>query len=128
MTDEWLTYYTSRAAIDPGSSSHWLALDYCGQKRELGAFGERIRWKNDALFDVPLVSQFALLWCKHAVTSRGGIRGAYSFPFGRISASLSRGTRLNVFLNHFTFCGPGNDPAAITDIGNTTFELKYSLR
>ncbi len=136
------TYYTSRAvpqgytnqgrvlgaAIGPGSSSHWLALDYFGPQWEVGVFGERIRWNNDALFDIPLVSRNALLWCKPDVTIRGGIRGAYSLPFGRVSASLSRGKRMNVFFNHFTVCGRDENPAAITDVGNTTFELKYSFR
>lgn len=36
--------------------------------------------------------------------------------------------RMDVFFQHFTFCGRGNDPQAITDIGNTTLELKYSFR
>lgn len=136
------TYYTSRAvpqgytnqgrvlgaAIGPGSSSHWLALDYFGPRWEVGVLGERIRWNNDALFDIPIVTQFALLWCKHDVTIRGAIRGAYLFPFGRVSASLSRGKRMNVFFNHFTVCGRDEAPTAIADVGNTTFELKYSFR
>ena len=136
------TYYTSRAVpqgythqgrvlgagIGPGSSSHWLALDYFGPNWEVGLFGERIRWNNDALWDVPLITPFELLWCKHDVTVRGGIRGVASTPIGRFSASLSTGKRMNVFFQHFTPCGRDEDPLALNDITNTTLELKYSLR
>ena len=136
------TYYTSRAVpqgytnqgrvlgagIGPGSSSHWLALDYFGPNWEVGLFGERIRWNNDALWDVPLITPFELLWCKHDVTVRGGIRGVASTPIGRFSASLSTGKRMNVFFQHFTPCGRDEDPLALNDINNTTLELKYSFR
>ena len=136
------TYYTSRtvpqgytnqgrvlgAGIGPGSSSHWLALDYFSRNWEIGAFGERIRWNNDALFDIELPTPSTLPWCKHDVTIRGGIRGAYSFPFGRVRVSLSQGKRMNAYFNHFTVCGRDADPLAITDIRTTTLELKYSFR
>ena len=136
------TYYTSRAVpqgytnqgrvlgagIGPGSSSHWLALDYFGPSWELGLFGERIRWSNDALWDVPLIPATERRWCKHDVTVRGGIRGGVSTPIGRFSASLSTGKRMNVFFQHFSGCAVDEDPTAITDINNTTLELKYSLR
>ena len=134
------TYYTSRAVpqgythqgrvlgagVGPGSSSHWLALDYFGPNWEVGLFGERIRWNNDALFDVPRIASDP--WCKHDVTVRGGIRGGASTPIGRFSASLSTGKRMNVFFQHFTVCGRDEDPTALVDINNTTLELKYSLR
>ena len=136
------TYYTSRAVpqgytnqgrvlgagIGPGSSSHWLALDYFGPSWEVGLFGERIRWSNDALWDVPLIPPDGRLWCKHDVTVRGGIRGGALTPIGRFSASLSTGKRMNVFFQHFSGCAVDEDPTAITDINNTTLELKYSLR
>ena len=136
------TYYTSRAVpqgythqgrvlgagIGPGSSSHWLALDYFGPNWQVGLFGERIRWNNDALWDIPLIDPTEVLWCKHDVTIRGGIRGVVSTPIGRFSASLSTGKRMNVFFQHFTPCGRDEDPLALNDITNTTLELKYSLR
>ena len=138
------TYYTSRAvlqgytnqgrvlgaAIGPGASSHWLALDYFGQSWEVGLFGERIRWNNDALWDVPIVAPPvpSAHFCKHDVTVRAGIRGGTSTPFGRFTASLSTGKRMNVFFGHFTGCLNFEDPTEITDINNTTLELKYSLR
>ena len=135
------TYYTSRAvpqgythqgrvlgaAIGPGASSHWLALDYFGPTWEVGLFGERIRWNNDALWDNPLVTRSAR-WCKHDVTVRAGIRGGLSTAIGRFSASLAAGKRMNVFFQHFTICGRDEDPAALIDINNKTLELKYSLR
>jgi hypothetical protein len=136
------TYYTSRrvaqgytnqgrvlgAGIGPGSSSHWLALDYFGPSWEVGLFGERIRWNNDALMDLPVIPYTDRLWCKHDVTIRAGIRGGASTPIGRFTASLSTGKRLNVFFQHFTVCGRSPIPPAVIDINNTTLELKYSLR
>ena len=136
------TYYTSRrvpqgytnqgrvlgAAIGPGASSQWLALDYFGPSWEVGIFGERVRWNNDALLDLPVIPYTDRLWCKHDVTLRGGIRGGASTPIGRFSASWSAGTRLNVFFQHFTVCGRSPIPPAVIDINNTTLELKYSLR
>ena len=136
------TYYTSRrvpqgytnqgrvlgAAIGPGASSHWLALDYFGPSWEVGLFGERVRWNHDALLDLPVIPFTERLWCKNDVTLRGGIRGGASTPIGRFSTSLSTGTRLNVFFQHFTVCGRSPIPPAVIDINNTTLELKYSLR
>ena len=136
------TYYTSRAvlqgytnqgrvlgaAIGPGASSHWLALDYFGPSWEVGLFGERVRWNNDALWDIPLVIPTSDHFCKHDVTVRAGIRGGASTPFGRFTASLSTGKRMNVFFGHFTVCGRLQDPTTFIDINNTTLELKYSLR
>ena len=136
------TYYTSRrvpqgytnqgrvlgAAIGPGSSSHWLALDYFGPSWQVGLFGERVRWNNDALLDLPVIPFTDRLWCKHDVTVRGGIRGVASTPIGRFSASLSTGTRLNVFFQHFAVCGKEPGPPDVIDIKNSTLELKYSLR
>ena len=92
----------------------------------MGLFGERIRWNNDALFDVPRIASDP--WCKHDVTVRAGIRGGASTPIGRFSASLSTGKRVNVFFQHFTVCGRDEDPTALIDINNTTLELKYSFR
>ena len=116
------------ALIGPGASSHWLALDYLGPSWEVGLFGERVRWNNDALLDLPVIPFTERLWCKPDVTVRGGIRGGAYTPIGRFSASLSTGTRLNVFFQHFTVCGRSPIPPAVIDITNTTLELKYSLR
>jgi hypothetical protein len=58
------TFYTSRAvpqgythrgqaigaAIGPGSSSQWLALDFLADRVRLGVFGTRIRWNTDAMY------------------------------------------------------------------------------
>ena len=65
-------YYTSRAviqgythdgrvlgaAIGPGASSHWLALDYFRSSWDVGLFGEWVRWDNDAMWTVPVLSRF----------------------------------------------------------------------
>ena len=92
------TYYTSRAVpqgytnqgrvLGAGIGSQgrpvigwpWITSVQTGK---WGLFGERIRWNHDALWDVPLITPFALLWCKHDVTIRGGIRGVATTPIGR---------------------------------------------
>ena len=138
-------YYTSRAviqgythdgrvlgaAIGPGASSHWLALDYFRSSWDVGLFGERVRWDNDAMWTVPVLSRFGSNSCHRDVTLRGGIRLAFAGPFGRVAASVSRANRMNVFFQNFADCPKGvNNPDGIglTDIRNTTLELKYSLR
>ena len=138
-------YYTSRAviqgythdgrvlgaAIGPGASSHWLALDYFRSSWEVGLFGQWVRWDNDALWTVPVLSRYGSNSCHRDVTLRGGIRLAFAGPFGRVAASLSRANRMNVFFQNFADCPKGvNNPDGIglTDIRNTTLELKYSLR
>jgi hypothetical protein len=103
-------------------------LDYFGPSWDVGLFGERIRWNNDAWGDIPPIPAIAALWCKHDVTVRGGIRGGASTPIGRFTASLSTGQRMNVFFQHFTECGDREDSTLLIDTNNTTLELKYSLR
>lgn len=138
-------YYTSRAvvqgythhgrvlgaAIGPGASSHWLAVDYLRPIWEFGLFGEWIRWDNDALWSAPALSRFGSNSCHRDVTLRGGIRLGFTGPFGRVAASLSRANRMNVFFQNFADCPKGHqnpEGIGLTDIRNTTLELKYSLR
>ena len=135
------TYYTSRAvvqgythegrvlgaAIGPGASSHWLAIDYLAPTWQVGLFGGRIRQFNDALYDAPLLGEFYLKLCHHDVSLWGGVRAAYDGPLGKLEASLAAGQRMNLHFQHFTVCGLDANPDAITDVNNTTFELRYSV-
>ena len=139
-------YYTSRAvlqgytnegrvlgaAIGPGASSHWMALDYFGSNWQVGLYGERVRWDNDGFWGVPILNRDGHKWCQHDVTVRGGLRLAYAAGFGRVAASLSRGKRMNVFFQNPSSCprglGAGPRNTVFTDIHNTTFEFKYSVR
>ena len=97
---EWYTSrrvpqgYTHRgrvlgAAIGPSGSSQWLALDWLGQRWQLGAFGTRIRWENEALYS------YAREFRRADLTLLGGVRA-----FGRlgpleVQASYAASVRLN---------------------------------
>ncbi|HEX9580165.1 MAG TPA: hypothetical protein VF970_03590, partial [Gemmatimonadales bacterium] len=136
------TYYTSRAVIQgytnqgqvlgagigPGSSSHWLAVDYVAPSWEAGLFGSRIRWENDALYTVPLLSPFLSYWCMHDVSLTAGVRGAVVGPWGAVSASLSTGTRYNTFFQNSLVCGRDFRPEQAVDTRLTRLEAKWALR
>ncbi len=132
------TYYTSRtavqgytnqgrvlgAAIGPGSSSHWLALDYIAPRWQVGAFGQWVRWEADALYDIPR----PLGPCMHDVSVLGGVRGGYAGPIGTVSASVMTGTRMNVFFRNYTVCDVARLTGPVLDVNNTTLEIRYTAR
>jgi hypothetical protein len=136
------TYYTSRAvvqgytqrgkvigaAIGPGASSQWLAADYVAPSWRAGVFVGRVRWDNDALYELPLLN-FAgneNRWCAHDVSLLTGARGAYASPWGRFEGALTLAQRLNVFFHNFSVCGVDADRFDIHDELNTTIELRFT--
>ncbi len=136
------TYYTSRAvvqgytqrgqiigaAIGPGASSQWLAADYLALTWRAGVFAGRIRWDNDALYELPLLNTAGNenRWCAHDVSLLTGARGAYSSPWGRLEGAVTVAQRLNVFFHNFSVCGVDADPFDIHDELNTTIELRIT--
>lgn len=114
------------AAIGPGASSQWLALDYFAPKWRFGLFGGRIRWNDDALYLFP--SYYPNKWCSHDVSLFGGIVAALTSPWGRIETSVTAGERLNVFFYHLTWCGSTAAPQDILDARNTTLRLSFTPR
>lgn len=136
------TFYTSRAvvqgyteqgqvigaAIGPGASGQWLAADYIAPIWRAGVFFGRIRWDNDALYDLPLLNSAGNenRWCANDVSLLTGARGAYASRFGRIEGSLTVAQRLNVFFHNFSVCGVDADPFDIRDELNTTIELRFT--
>jgi len=133
------TYYTSRAvlqgytndgqvlgaAIGPGASSHWLALDYVTPRWQVGVFGSRIRWNNDALYSVPLPNPYIAYWCMHDVSLAAGLRASYAGRFGWVSGGLSTGPRFNTYFQNSSVCGRDFRPEQALDLRNTTLELKW---
>ena len=123
--------YTQRgqvigAAIGPGASSQWLAVDYFAPAWRFGAFAGRIRWDDDALYTFP--GYYPNKWCAHDVSLFGGVTGALQGRFGRVQATVTRGERLNVFFYHLTWCNP--PPVAqndVLDVLNTTLEVRMTL-
>ena len=134
------TFYTSRrvvqgytqqgqvigAAIGPGSSSQWLAVDYVAPTWRVGVFGGRIRWDDDALYSFTPTTFVGSKYCSHDVSLFGGVSGATAGRWGKIAAAVSRAERLNPFFNHRTGCGPYQAPGDYLDVGNTTLIIRLS--
>jgi len=105
--------YTNRgqslgAAIGPGSSSQWIALDYVLPSWEVGLNLTRIRWMNDAMSQ----RDYGLSgWCQHDVSLLPGIRGAARTRFGTVAMDYSAGWRINTFFENTSGCptSPGRD-------------------
>ena len=98
--------YTQRgqvvgAAIGPGASSQWVALDHLAPTWEYGGFLGRIRWENDALYRTQVPTLF-----KHDVTVLAGLRGARRTPVADFTVQASLGYRYNyLFQNGFANYG-----------------------
>jgi len=87
--------YTQRgqvigAAIGPGASSQWIAVDWLAERWQLGTFVGRIRWDNDALYRVPGASYF-----DHDVSVLGGARGAWRSGLVDFAIDLTAAQRYN---------------------------------
>lgn len=120
--------YTQRgqplgAAIGPGSSSQYLAMDYVAPDWSLGAFGERIRWNEDAHAQTPYPSFKG--WCENDVSLLWGLRARWLNRFSALTASFSTGYRYNVFFQMFAACPyqPAIDPGRVIDLRNSTVRV-----
>jgi hypothetical protein len=60
------------AAIGPGSSSQWLALDYLKGNRNAGVFAGRIRWDTDAYYTQPT----SVVYLAYDVSIFAGLRAS----------------------------------------------------
>ncbi|MEX2156135.1 MAG: hypothetical protein WD773_04790 [Gemmatimonadales bacterium] len=133
------TFYTSRravqgytqrgqvigAAIGPGASSQWLAVDYVAPRWRVGLFGGRVRWEDDALYFFPNTAISLNKWCSHDVSLLGGVSLGGETRWGRVHMTLTRSERLNTFFYHLTQCGLV-DPQLVRDVPNTTLQLRFS--
>jgi hypothetical protein len=117
--------YTQRgqvigAAIGPGASSQWLALDWFERHWQLGGFLGRIRWDNDALYRRPGSTFF-----HHDVSVFGGIRGGWRTPWTDFSAELTAAHRYN-YLFQNGLVSPGG--FRTVDVNNLTLVLAATPR
>lgn len=78
------------AAIGPGSQSQFIGADYYAPRWQLGAFAERVRNQNDALYRV-----FGTGLFHHDVTIGGGLRGGLRLPYLDARAELTANNRVN---------------------------------
>lgn len=119
--------YTQRgqvlgAAIGPGGSSQWLAVDRVSPRGSFGVTFSRVRWNEDvrALYDWPAY----LGYCNHDVSVLPGVRGGHTLGAGYLSGELIVGTRLNAFFQNQSGC-PTGGPSKI-DEHNTTLSISYT--
>lgn len=107
------------AAIGPGASSQWLAVDYVKPGWRLGTFGGRIRWNEDvhSNFGFPAYAAY----CNHDVSMYGGIRGARTGRLGSLTADLTIQNRLNAFFQNAGGCPYDRH----LDIHNITLAISF---
>lgn len=117
--------YTQRgqvvgAAIGPGASSQWIALDRLAPRWQLGAFVGRIRWDNDAMY-----RQSAPTFWRHDVSLISGLRGAWRTPLTDFSAEFTVARRYN-YLFQNGIASPGG--YRTVDVNNVTLALAATPR
>lgn len=118
--------YTNRgqvlgAAIGPGASSQWLAVDYLKPSWRLGAFLGRIRWNQDVHNHAGLPVYVG--YCSQDVTIYPGIRGGTQGRFGALTADLSIQNRLTPFFQNGGGC-PNNGRRL--DISNNSLSVTFA--
>jgi len=128
-----LSFYTSRvvpqgftqrgqvigAPIGPGGSSQLLAIDYMPPTWDVGLFGERIRWNDDAYYrQLTGISFFS-----HDVSVLGGIRGTVKAMGSTIHAELSLTHRFNFMFQNLR---GGFGPLSGNDVHNETLRIWWS--
>jgi len=79
------------AAIGPGASSQWIALDLQRRESSVGVFGGRVRWNNDGYHRFPS----PLLITGHDVGLQGGVRGHLRLGAISIAGEYAATQRLN---------------------------------
>ena len=89
------------AGIGPSGSSQWLAVDWSAPEWQVGLFGTRIRWENEALYS------YAPEFRRADLTLMGGIRGSGRVGPLEVEASYASSIRLN-YLFQATRLGPND--------------------
>lgn len=115
---------TLGAAIGPGASSQWIAIDHVRPRWDAGVIGQRIRWNNDAMytyFDFPPGTG----WCEFDVTLAPGARGSARTPWGRVAAEFQLQNRMNYFFQNSSGCPKG---PFRRDLRNKYMSVSWSLR
>jgi hypothetical protein len=103
------------AAIGPGASSQWLAIDYLADRWGAGLTGSRIRWENDTMYNVfPFRTPVG-----HDVSLLGGVRAHLEIFGWHLFAHYEGGPRLNYLFQ--------NESPTLSDI-RAVDVVNHSLR
>jgi hypothetical protein len=108
------------AAIGPGASSQFVALDFIDPSWSFGIFAGRIRWNEDihSTYGFPLYQGY----CIHDVSVYPGARGSVSNRWGYISADISFADRFNPWFQEQSGC-PISTGNSTLDIRNRTISV-----
>ena len=106
------------AAIGPGASGQWLAMDFIDPVWSFGITVGRIRWNEDvhSTYGFPVYQGY----CIHDVSVFPGARGSLNNRWGYISADVSFGNRINAWFQEKSGCPRGD---GMMDIRNRTISL-----
>jgi hypothetical protein len=107
------------AAIGPGASSQWLAVDYLSSGASFGGYVGRTRWHEDIRANVDWPSYLG--FCNHDVSMQFGLRGSRRGRLGNLAADLGFSNRINAFFQVAACAPPGR-----RDIRNTTLRLTFA--
>lgn len=116
--------YTQRgqiigAAIGPGASSQWIAVDWLVPRWQVGGFVGRIRWDNDALYREP-----APTFWDHDVSMLAGLRGGWRTALSDFGVEITAAKRYNyLFQNAIVRAG-----RKTIDVDNLTVTLTATPR
>ncbi len=116
--------YTQRgqivgAAIGPGASSQWIAMDWIAPEWQAGGFVGRIRWDNDALYRTPVPT----FW-DHDVSMLAGLRGGWRAALTDVTAELTLQKRYNYLFQN----GIARPQGRTVDVNNVTLALVMTPR
>ena len=118
--------YTQRgqplgAAIGPGGSSQWLAVDRLASRWSVGLQLGRIRWENDVYYTQPT----GVAYFSHDVSTLVGVRGGATVFGYDLLLEATRGLRRNYLFQNIRG-GFGADPTF--DVPNTTVRVRLEPR
>jgi hypothetical protein len=105
------------AAIGPGSSSQWLAMDLLQSNRSLGAFVGRIRWNTDAYYLQPT----SVTPSSYDVSIFAGLRGDLRLARRLVAAEAVWQHRLSFLFQNASY---GFSTSEAFDKRNTTLRVR----
>ncbi|HEX2081154.1 MAG TPA: capsule assembly Wzi family protein [Longimicrobium sp.] len=80
------------AAVGPGGSGQWVAVDWLRPRAQAGLFATRVRWANDAYYDKPGGHN---RYRAHDVSILWGARGGFAVGGAWVDAEWTAGRRYN---------------------------------
>jgi hypothetical protein len=108
------------AAIGPGGSSQWVALDRISATRSLGVFAGRIRWNTGAFY-----RRVDPRPARRDVTVLAGLRASRDVWSSHVEAEFTAARRLNYLFQNEGYLGDSVDPV---DVDNLTLALRLRPR